>query len=74
MLSFIEFLEILVVIYDALNELTELSLKLQKRNKSLTEAQNTIKHTIKVLEPGEYHKNALKAAENKTFRDIQSHE
>lgn len=80
MLSSVQFLENLGVMYDALNELTGLSLELQKRNTSLEEAQNAIKRTIKVFEsmcssvPGEYHKKALRAAEDKKIRDIQLHE
>lgn len=50
-LSSMQFLKNLGVMYNALNELIDLSLELQKRNTSLAEAQNAIEHTsFKVFE------------------------
>jgi hypothetical protein len=64
------------IIHDALTELSELSLSLQRQDMTLSDANTHIKRTIKVLEsmcdfPGEYVKESSKVIADKQFKSIE---
>lgn len=61
--------------HDALTELSDLSLQLQKRSITLPDADNSIRRTIKVFEsmfsfPGEFSEETTKVAQNMKFKNI----
>jgi hypothetical protein len=61
---------------DALRELSELSLELQKRETTLPDANSAISSKIKVLKsmcsiPGEYVKCSSKAVSQKKFQEVK---
>ena len=71
-----QFVKKLGIIHDALTELSELSLYLQRQIITLPEANTQIKRTIKVLVsmcdlPGEYVKESSKAIADEQFQDIK---
>lgn len=72
----IEFLKNLGVVYDALVELSDLSLLLQRRKMTIPKADKRIQRTIRVMEslinsPGQYTEEAVCAAERKSFKDVK---
>jgi hypothetical protein len=71
-----QFVMNLGIMHDALTELSELSLSLQRQDMTLSDANTHIKRTIKVLEsmcdlPGEYVKESSKAIDDKQFQGIE---
>lgn len=73
-----EFLRNLGLMYDALQELSELSLALQRRTITIPEAHREICRQIKVFEamsstPGEHYNEASLAVSAKIFRNVPLH-
>ena len=74
-LGSIEFLLDLALMYDVLNEISNLSLQLQRQNITLTEADRNVKRTIRVLSsfkdtPGEMVEEAMCASKSMTFQGV----
>jgi len=70
------FVHNLGVLYDALIELSDLSIQLQKRDMTLPAAHKCVQRTIRVLEsmasiPGPKSQEVISACENKEFKNIQ---
>lgn len=70
------FVHNLGVLYDALIELSDLSIQLQKRDMTLPAAYKSVQRTIRVLEsmasiPGPKSQEVISACENKEFKNIQ---
>lgn len=77
-LTSFQFLTNLGIMHDALVELSELSLALQRQDMTLPDADAHIKRTIKVLEsmcdlPGEFMKESSKVIADKQFQNIELH-
>ena len=73
-----QFLLDMGTVLDALQELSELSLELQKRSLNIIESHRALCRQIRVFEAmvesgGTYLKEALKAAEERTFKGVRLH-
>lgn len=73
-----QFLSNLALMYDALKEVSNLSLALQKRSVGLVESHQLINQTIRAVEymidhPGKYLSEALEAVEEGKFKAVDLH-
>jgi hypothetical protein len=76
--NFTEFVKNVAIAYDGLIELSDLSLLLQKRDVIITEADKTMKGTIRTLEsmassPGSHAEEVSEAVGKNTFKDTEIH-
>jgi hypothetical protein len=65
-LTFAEFVKNLVIVYDSLTDLSDLSLLLQKTGMRITEADKTILESI-ASSPGSHAEKVTEAVEKNTF-------
>lgn len=73
-----DFLLDMATMLDALQELAELSVELQRKSLNIIDSDRAVSRQIRVFEamatnPGSYFKEATKAAEEGTFNEIQLH-